>query len=45
MVRVYDELGQRDLALPIINEWLTLDPTNADLNQLYEYMIQMNSLQ
>ena len=45
MVRVYDELGQRDLALPIINEWLALYPANANLNQLYEYMIQINSLQ
>ena len=45
MVRVYDELGQRNLSIPIINDWLSEDPKNSDLNQLYEYMIQINSIQ
>jgi hypothetical protein len=45
MVRVYDELGQRHLSIPIINDWLSEDPENSDLNQLYEYMVQINSIQ
>ena len=45
MVRVYGELERSDEAITIIKEWLDRDPSNSDLNQLHDYMIQINSLQ
>ena len=45
MVRVYDELGRRDEAIAIVKKWLDRDPSNSDLNQLHDYIIQINSLQ
>ena len=45
MVRVYGELERSDEAITIIKEWLDRDPGNSDLNQLHDYMIQINSLQ
>ena len=45
MGRVYGELERSDEAITIIKEWLDRDPSNSDLNQLHDYMIQINSLQ
>ncbi len=45
MVRVYDEIGERDEAIKIIEQWLIADPNNEDLVQLYDYMVQLNTLQ
>ena len=45
MVRVLDNLGKREESIAIVKEWLNRDPGNSDLNQLHDYMIQINSLQ
>ena len=45
MIRVYDEIGKTDEAISLVKQWLDNDPGNFDLSQLYEYMIQINSLQ
>tara|TARA_Y100000590_G_scaffold367627_1_gene427791 strand:- start:958 stop:4323 length:3366 start_codon:yes stop_codon:yes gene_type:complete len=45
MVRVLDEIGDRDHAIEILEEWLLLDPSNEDIIQLREYMLQLNYLQ
>ena len=45
MIRVYDEIGKADEAISLVKQWLDNDPGNFDLSQLYEYMIQINSLQ
>tara|TARA_Y100001970_G_scaffold179896_1_gene219033 strand:- start:12544 stop:15909 length:3366 start_codon:yes stop_codon:yes gene_type:complete len=45
LVRVYDEIGERDKAINILEDWLTSDPNNQDLIQLRDYMLQLNYLQ
>ena len=45
MVRVYDEIGERDKAIIILENWLNINPNNQDLIQLRDYMVQLNYLQ
>jgi len=45
MVRVLDEIGERDSAIKILEDWLLVDSSNEDLIQLRDYMLQLNYLQ
>tara|TARA_S200000501_G_scaffold127956_1_gene120900 strand:+ start:851 stop:4216 length:3366 start_codon:yes stop_codon:yes gene_type:complete len=44
IVRVYDELGESDKAISLIEDFLNEYPQNNELIQLYDYLIQINSI-
>ena len=43
-VRVYDEIGETEKALNLIKDFLDDNPNNTELIQLYDYLIQINSI-
>ena len=44
IVRVYDELGESEKAINLIKDFLDEYPDNIELIQLYDYLIQINSI-
>jgi len=44
VVRVYDELGESEKAISLIQDFLDENPGNIELIQLYDYLIQINSI-
>ena len=44
VVRVYDELGESQQAISLIQDFLDENPDNIELIQLYDYLIQINSI-
>jgi len=44
VVRVYDELGESEQAISLIQDFLDENPGNIELIQLYDYLIQINSI-
>jgi tetratricopeptide (TPR) repeat protein len=44
VVRVYDELGESEKAISLIQDFLDENPDNIELIQLYDYLIQVNSI-
>ena len=44
VVRVYDELGESEKAISLIQDFLDENPDNIELIQLYDYLIQINSI-
>ena len=45
LVRVYEEVGQREEAMKIVRNWLNQEPENEYLIRLYNYLIEINSFQ
>ena len=44
VVRVYDEIGETEKAINLIKDFLDDNPNNTELIQLYDYLIQINSI-
>ena len=45
MVRVYEEDGEREKALEIVKDWVLQFPDDEEINQLHNYLLQINSVQ
>ena len=45
LVRVLEELEQRDIALSKVEKWLEKNPNDEAIIKLYDYLIEMKSIQ
>ena len=45
MIRVYEENGEGNKALEIVKDWVIKFPDDDEVNQLHNYLLQVNSIQ